>query len=799
MTFNKKRIFRLTFFAAIITLFLGLVLTPQGIFAYPNQQTNPITTVTITDSVILPNAKRLGINAGRYDQYGAGQILKNLIPNPGFEAGEFAMIFLAEQGATYNKVRAARWIGRWDGHNNGFWDNAHYEIISGNAKGRSGTVYRYALEGGRYTFYLTGGGKIPQGDDAILVRMPQVDGYFTDKPSQFVQADPTQKRPGSPGKQALRLSSSNFQPALAIGLDSFGRDADRSAGKLNIIEGNYQFEIWARSAEANQTLEIKFHRVQERIFYEETIPITNNWQKISRQFYVPPGADSPFLNNPLAFEVRIASGKGDVWVDDVVLQNSGHQNPTPFTDSYVYLMKQLQPGVLRYWGAQLGSSLDNQLASPWARKTNGFDPFNRNPEEFTYSLHEFLQLAQFLDSEPWYVIPPTFTAAEMQNLIAYLSAPAGSHPYAKLRADLGQPTPWTTIFPKIHLEFGNEMWGPADYGDPFVGATVRTGGRVGEIANSRFAVARRSPYFQPYKLNLIIGGQVGNPWQQEQAEIQSSNHDSIAFAPYFGDLTYYGGDEQWFYPLFANPTQQVSNLPSGRVRANANTLARAGAGTEMAVYEINSHFTYGYIPLSIRNDYLTSFGMGLALPLHMLTFQRDLGINTQTAYTALEYSVLMPGKYERAKLWGLLRDSEATQRKRPGWLGLELANRAIRGSMLRTYQGGNNPTWVQQPLNGIDHPVEVRYIQTFAYREGQNDYGIILFNLHLDESQQVQLNLPKSPQWSGKLYTLSSNNIRDDNETANRIFIRTEQRALGKVVTLELAPHSMVVLEFTGW
>lgn len=98
----------------------------------------------------------------------------------------------------------------------------------------------------------------------------------------------------------------------------------------------------------------------------------------------------------------------------------------------------------------------------------------------------------------------------------------------------------------------------------------------------------------------------------------------------------------------------------------------------------------------------------------MLTYLRDFGIKNQIAFSSLQYSWRMDnGEYVR--LWGMLRDLEATGRKRPTWLGVELANKAIQGDILPTTQGADNPTWTQAPINGITQQIEVPFVQSFAF------------------------------------------------------------------------------------
>ncbi|MGB1252873.1 MAG: hypothetical protein ACPG8W_19820, partial [Candidatus Promineifilaceae bacterium] len=416
------------------------------------------------------------------------------------------------------------------------------------------------------------------------------------------------------------------------------------------------------------------------------------------------------------------------------------------------------------------------------------------PKEWHYSLHEFLMLSKVVGSEPWYVIPPTWSSAEIQNFIAYLSAPAGSHPYANRRAALGQPQPWTHVFHKIHLEYGNELWSFNADNQPGQGFAM--GGAIGtaDAASRRFALMRGAPFFNPNKFNLIISGQVNHPDLQGQIERRLGNHNAIGVAPYFGDIQQYHTNEQLFQPIFASAMQDVATY--GRMFRSRQSIDNwGGQRTDMVVYEVNTQLRPQNAPLHTRNEWYTSLGTGLALPLHMLTYQRDLGVNEQAAFTAAQYSKpVRPGQWDR--VWGLLRDVEATQRKRPGWLGMEMANMAIRGDMVETIQSGSNPKWTQPPINGIPQTMHVPYVQSFAYRGWGNQYSIVLFNLHLNAPQTVQLELPHRQTSNATIHTLTANNIRANNELGENVRIRSEQRNMGEWPRVTLPPHSMIVVQW---
>ena len=756
------------------------------------------TLVNVSAQPIVRNTKHFGINVGARDQYGSGQLLKNLVPNPGFEASEFGMVFIVLPGATNNRIQSDSWQTAWNndqqaiGQPIGFWDGASFEIVSGAAKGRSGNVTTFTHASSRYTFNLSGGGATPAEGDIVFVRKT-IGGYdFDTLPRAKAQAGDV--RPGSPGKQSLRLTSTGngFTSSYREDFDSYGRDGDQSAGKLLQVRGNWVFEVWAKGTSANSTVRIDFRRIGEEVFLNETIQLTQGWQRIRRTFSVAPNADGQINNLPQSLALQFFVSGGDVLIDDVTLQRADYNNPTVFTDTYVNALRDLRPGVLRNWGAQLGSTLDNQLATPFARKSTDYSPKDRVASNWHYSLHEFLHLAQVVGAEPWYVVPPTFSPSDMQNLMAYLGAPAGSSPYAQRRASMGQSAPWTSVFPKIHLEYGNEVWGSAIGGDPFLGATMRGGISAAQVANDRFAIAKRSPYFSANKFNLIIGGQERFTGRQSEIEANSSNHDSIGFAPYFGELTQWQNDTMRYAPLYAHASELGQR---GRMLENERILSDTGQGTEMVIYEIHlDRVKNAGVPAEVCNDYLTSQGAGIAVPMTMLAYLRDLNIRTQAAYTSAQYSTPFfrcIGQPQR--LFGMMRDLEATGRKRPAWLGLELANKALGGNMVRVDQSG--PGYTQQPINGIEQATQVPYVQAFAFHQGGR-WSIVLFNTDLSQARNVKIDAPgMGAGRPNTLYTLTANNLHSDNETNNNVQIQTSSIPnLRKGHTMTLQPHSMYVL-----
>ena len=253
-----------------------------------------------------------------------------------------------------------------------------------------------------------------------------------------------------------------------------------------------------------------------------------------------------------------------------------------------------------------------------------------------------------------------------------------------------------------------------------------------------------------------------------------------------------GNDAQIYYPLFGHAWETVR---SGHMVRSRDILQKSGQGTQMAIYEINLHAITGGAPANLRNDFLTGLGGGLALPLTMLTYQRDMGIRTQAAFQSLQYSTRIPsGQYGR--VWGMLRDIEVTSRKRPTWMGVELANRAIQGNMIKTDQSGGNPIITQAPINGLSSQTTFPLVQSFAFKQG-NRYSAVLFNLDLGRVQTAQIRMPRTPNGNATLHTMTANSIRANNENGQQVNIQSQQIGISQNYSLQMSPHSLYVLEWT--
>jgi hypothetical protein len=115
-------------------------------------------------------------------------------------------------------------------------------------------------------------------------------------------------------------------------LDSLWR-RDPSSGKPLIADGWWHLGIWARAEQSGVPLTIRFRRQNSAAdFFSATIPLSSTWQLIERDFIVPAGLDAnhpltPGIDPPvLLLSLHLPANRGEVWVDDVVLERSGQHN-----------------------------------------------------------------------------------------------------------------------------------------------------------------------------------------------------------------------------------------------------------------------------------------------------------------------------------------------------------------------------------------------------------------------------------------------------------------------------------------
>jgi alpha-L-arabinofuranosidase len=744
---------------------LGLLLTFSLPLLSPAALMAQATNFEIGTTVQRSSVKHLGVNLAGDNFYDSGQMFRNLIfGNPGFE-GETWQTIMQCVAVTATSCTDSNIYNIWPAN---FLQGATFQVINGTASGVTGTITSSTAAnfsgntGLTFNFAAT---STPLAvNNYLIVQMtvpgnPQAGWWPTVAGGATLSADTTDIAPDSPGKQALAINAAGSGQTASV--DSyFDSTVGRSFVQLN---GTYTLAFKAKGLGGNNQLTISVIRqlasTSETLF-NQTVTLTGQWQDYTYSFNA--AEDGTYIGTvALSFSVAGAS----MYLDDASLTEAAAPgNPTAYRNAVVNTLKSLQPGVLRYMTlTDYGTSFDNVIAVPFARQRAGWSPGATEQDEVPMGLEEFLVLCQTVGAEPWYTMPGGISPTDMQNLIQFLAGDA-STPYGAKRAALGQSAPWTSVFPVIHLELGNEMWNGIYEGEGIADPVV-----YGQRAATIFAAARSSASFTASNFDLIMGSWATQPSWTQQELASSSGYDSVDGAPYlFNSLNDYGSNEAIFGPMFAQP-EEVDSTATGYMAQQAQAASGGSTPANLAVYEVNLSTTSGTASQSVVNQVVAGLGAGIAVADHMLLMIRDLGITTQSMFALTEWqnSFSNPANAnETIPLWGSVIDMGGqTNLKRPQYLAEQLANSAILPTMLTTTVSGTNPTWNQpQSTNDSIQLAAAHYLQTFAFTDGTH-YSVVVFNLSRSGALPVTFSGTNAPTGNVLISQLTSANPTDNNES----------------------------------
>jgi hypothetical protein len=471
---------------------------------------------------------------------------------------------------------------------------------------------------------------------------------------------------------------------------------------------------------------------------------------------------------------------GALLLDDVVLEqiDGDVTNKTAFRDEVVRTLRELRPGVLRLMSshAELGSTVDNLLATPMARQRSGYSIWATTMEDIPVGVPEFLELCQEVGAEPWIVAPTAMSEEEARKLAEYLAGGAETAGGA-VRVAEGRREPWTRAFRTIHIELGNETWNGI-----FAGETMEDAAAYGRRANRVFTVIRGAAGTDAGRLDLVVGTFVAMPERNQALLAAARQANTLAIAPYLmRRVTEWGNDDELYGALMAQPEEMSRE---GIVKA---AQASAG-GRQLAVYEVNLHTTDGTAPQAVLDRFTPSAAAAVAVTGHMLRMMRDHGVRDEMLFSLPQFEFKREdGKLVR--LWGSV--VEMGGRERPQLQGEMLANRVMGGNMVRVEVSGEDPTHDVPAGNDGVRLKGAHEIDAYAFEEGK-EHGLIVFNYGLHQMRRISVDGP-GLRAGAKAWRLVSPGPGASNETTPQVTIKEEQFGGGD---LALPPCSMEVLEW---
>ncbi len=768
------------------------------------------TVINVDDTVLRPGVPRFGIGLAQHNYYDSNQMMKELLfRNPGFEGLLYQSVVRLGPGGTAGSAIEDQPFTQWP---SGFWAGASYEIIwsSGNAKGRSGTITNSlapnranppndpsgSAQGTTYLFADSDDSRIPIEGDYMVLRKTEIGGTgggaafsswsVSTGGGGMVTSEVSDLPAGTAGQQCARLdAAANGQQAGVTG------QFDTLTGFIR-LNGQFRLAFKAKGIGGANRAFVTVRRGSLTPYLSQTVQLTSEWADYSLPFSV-----SEAVSTTGTISVGLsATNQSAILIDDVSLRQTDGSatNPTEFRDDVVSTLEGLRPGILRYvnW-QQVGDSLANALSPLFGRKRAGYSVYATSENNMMPGLHEHLVLCEHLGANPWYSMPVPFSPQEAADLMEYLGG-STSTPMGALRATRGHPVPWTTVFSRIHLEFGNENWNNGAYRGAAITVPVPCGVRASEI----FSVIKASPHYNAAQVQCVLGGQNSNHGLNSALHNASPQHDVFTLAPYMAyRVDNFATNEELFGPLFAEPEWWSFNpsATSGLMRYAHDFLQGSSRPVPLSVYEVNLHTTTGTISQSALDSFTPSVGSAIAVADHMLVMLKELNSREQVFFSLAGHSYSI-GDGRTARLWGSVLDMGKTNRKRPHYHAMQMLNDVLASDLVSTTHSGDDPTWSINNMNRVTY-TGAHHLQSFAFQNG-TQRGLVVFNLHRTDALDVRFTGPNAPAGTLTLRRLTSTSITDNNETAD-VVAPTSQALTGfdPAQPLSLPPFSMTLLQWT--
>lgn len=588
----------------------------------------------VLDEVLVHDVRRLGVNLGTWRSWGAEQLGREVLQNPGFEGTiDRALVVVRRAdatGFTDDDRRQAR--------PDGFWRGATFEVRTGPSAGRSGRIAASHAAGPDGFPSFETEGAAPAFDGGEVIALTRIDDsalparWEVEGDSAVVGDD---IRPGSPGRRSLAV---RVGPARSARISYHLDGISRRAGRMLPFDGRWKLSFWARGAAGSPALRVRLWRDGAPAMLERTVEVEPRWRRTEIEF--SPDDTGPPAPAQLRFEV---TGAGELRLDDAELVELDGP-PGAFRSAVVDALRALRPSFLRDWQGSQGATLANRTAPLLARRM--VRASTRTEETiFETSIGDLLDLCAQVGASPWIVAPTTWSDSEWRALGEML----------RVRAP-------TERFGEVIVEFGNENWNPlsrtAGISDPIA---------HGAAASRAFGLLRGAAG-PGVALRTAVNGQFANPRAAVRVARETPGADLLAVAPYF------------LYDLDSGLTSQ------GRLDAlfpdasgNLGTLSEGNrGGTELAVYEVNLHATGGNAPPAERDPVVAGAASGTAFARRVLDTQAA-GARRIAAYELAGYDAFTKDR-GLTKLWGLVRDLGGTRRLRPTGLAVSLLDRAMEGN-----------------------------------------------------------------------------------------------------------------------
>jgi hypothetical protein len=807
-------------------------------------------TLSLNDGTILQSStNRVGVNIGSIDYWGNGQILKNLIggTNPGFEALQNRQIWVLTAAGTSTTFTVP---DQYDGAPANYWAGGTFTVVeSGGAElGCTGTIAsntgpNYPLinqsiyTAPTITVSTPCNAAFAAGDTIVMSKstFPTPESWWesgslggmggTVSGGAQLLSDTTDLC-ATCGAQSLNMNAATSGSSASA---SFSFDSETGDNLFVLMNGTYQLSFWAKAASGTPVLSVTAQRLSTGGFNcgTYTPSLTSSWAQYT---FTCTASESQGATSPGNAQVAFNATKGAVYLDNVSFEriNGDSSNTTVLRDEVIKTLQTYygpsvgnNPGMFRYWVNQNGESMSNWTQPDYAQApTSGGVGYFVGPGGagvVSLSLEDYLVICKLLNAEPYLEVPVTFSTAEAASLIEFLASPS-STTYGARRAALGQGDPWTSVFTNIHLSFCNECWNGTSF--PAQSLPNRTGAPNSEYyydysvrARDIFAAMRADSYYSASSFDLVMNAQTATNYSMDTA-IQRAHPDSIEIEAYtYMTVNDFSTDTALWQPAMVEPYEKVTNpsdvynfYQSVHDYQSQKTCGASGTATcKVNIYEWGQGTIAGSLDQT-HMDYINAgAGEGVVMALQPLLNLQYYGIGPQSFFSLTEFRNGASNGLVN-KLWGNIIDiGGATNNVRPEFLGVQLVNQSIIGSMY-SCPIASNPTFnFAGSQNGIPTTPalnNVPYLYAFCFENGTKR-SLVLINTDLSGSHTISFSGTNPPQGTVTQRQYAPAHLNDMNETQSGVnthlaaaTVAIETSTLSSPGSITLPPHSATALDY---
>lgn len=768
----------------LLAFVLGVVLA-----AFANAQS-----IALNDASTYTQT-HIDMNQAGSDYFGPFQ-LKNLPgTNPGFEPQQWSQVISVNGTGSTTSFTS---VNNFDTVSANFWAGGTFWVAAGSNAGCSGAISaNTAASGGNGpTFTIAACSNAFALNDVVYVYQhqscaPSVDfsdfGWNTDNTGSGTTAADCvsgDQYPSSFGIENLKITLTNSS-------DRGGINAimDNVSGLIQYyFNGTYTWQFKTNTSTSGCTAYGNMTR-SGGFNVSSTTSLSTGWQTDTITFTgLTEGSGTTAGTVNLNLQIG-CPGAATVWLDDSDLTSAADTNPTQFTNDVIHDETTiLDVDGTRDWNGvnQDGQSLDNFIVPQLGRmpSTNTTAYYANNTIDL--GLGDFLAKAAYEgQKQVMFTVPITFNdTTDAQNLSDYLCGGSGTT-YGAKRIAYGQTTPWCSVFSRIAIEYGNEVWNSGAGGQyiPFSSPGPDSWPYL-NIAVSFCQEMKGRASWNGSVMKCAAGLQAGAFGTAQQAILATldPNHyvDLQTTNEYMqGSCTNNTGNNAWI-SAYTEPWAHAFD-------ATDPYYATYNSSPLNAQYEYQNNTTSGSC---VQTGYPEGEGYAIADVLAPLLQQKVFGIQDSYFFDLSQYDFGSP------KLWGAFTGNGGQlDNPRPSAYAIGLVNKCIgSGNTAFAITPSSIPTYNFSGFNGVNAESDVPFLQFFAFKNGSTRC-IVALNVDTSSSHSFTVSGTNPPAGSVVETSLTSANLTDNNESS--ITVSPSASTVSNPTSFTIPPHSMMSISYS--